>query len=176
MRNTVRSRRHAGPGACTRDCWQALGRTIGLAILLSGSAAPAPAQPRDPTRRLGETTSVRCEFSTMAVGDWKDGVAQSATRTAALTLRFESVDVDGGTAQAVGPFGPSDVNVRLTANSLHFMQSFREGPQYLTTIVGRPTKDDRWPAVHTRHEYTDVSVPGYTSRPEQYYGSCSIAP
>ncbi len=27
-------------------------------------------------------------------------------------------------------------------------------------------------AVHTRHEYTEVSLPGYTSRPEQYYGEC----
>jgi len=26
--------------------------------------------------------------------------------------------------------------------------------------------------VHARHEYTEVSLPGYTSRPEQYYGEC----
>jgi len=28
-------------------------------------------------------------------------------------------------------------------------------------------------AVHTRHEYTEVSLPGFTSRPEQYYGDCT---
>jgi hypothetical protein len=29
-------------------------------------------------------------------------------------------------------------------------------------------------AVHTRHEYTMISLPGFTSRPEQYYGECAI--
>jgi len=28
--------------------------------------------------------------------------------------------------------------------------------------------------VHTRHEYTEVRLPGFTSRPEQYYGECEI--
>jgi hypothetical protein len=28
--------------------------------------------------------------------------------------------------------------------------------------------------MHSRHEYTDVSLPGYTSSPEQYYGECEI--
>ena len=31
-------------------------------------------------------------------------------------------------------------------------------------------------AVHTRHEYTDVLLIGFTSRPEQYYGDCAIGP
>lgn len=151
-------------------------RAVAFSAVACAMPVPAPAQPPDPMTRLGDAKTVRCEFSTMAAGDWKDGVAQGATRAATLALRFESIDVDGGTAEAVGPFGPSEINVRLTVNSLHFMQSFREGPLYLTTVIGRPTKDGRWPSVHTRHEYTDVSLPGYTSRPEQYYGSCAVTP
>jgi len=147
-----------------------------IGALLAGQRAAAAAQTRDPVARLSEAKTVRCEFTTMTAGDWQAGVPQAAVKPAALALRFETVDVDGGTAQAVGPFGPSDVNVRLTANSLHFMQSFREGPLYLTTVVARPAREGRWLAVHTRHEYTDVSLPGYTSRPEQYYGSCAIEP
>lgn len=149
---------------------------VGIAAAACSLAARGLAQAPDPMARLGGARTVRCEFSTMAVGDWKDGVAQTATRSATLSLRFESVDVDGGTAEAVGPFGPSEINVRVTGNALHFMQSFREGPLYLTTVIGRPTKDGRWPAVHTRHEYMDVSLPGYTSRPEQDDGSCAVAP
>ena len=126
--------------------------------------------------RLAGAKTVRCEFSTVATVEWKNGVPQIATRSTPLELQFETVDIDGGTARAVGPFGPSEINVRLTVNSLHFMQSFREGPLYLTTVIGRPARDGRWLAVHTRHEYTDVSLPGYTSRPEQYYGSCGVEP
>ena len=149
------------------------------AVLLAGILLPpaqttVAAQPSDPASLFSEARTVRCEFSTMASGDWKDGVPQGILKPATLSLRFEKVDADGGTAQAIGPFGPSDVNVRLTTNSLHFMQSFREGPLYLTTVVARPAREGRWLAVHTRHEYTDVSLPGYTSRPEQYYGSCAI--
>ena len=138
--------------------------------------APVAAQTRDPIARLSDAKTIRCEFTTLAAGDWKDGVAAATVKPAKLALGFESVDVDGGTAEVVGPFGKSELNVRLTANSLHFMQSFREGPLYLTTVIARPARDGRWLAVHTRHEYTDVSLPGYTSRPEQYYGSCAVEP
>jgi hypothetical protein len=150
---------------------------VGTVILLASTTPEvAVAQARDPVARLADAKTVRCEFPVMASGDWKDGVPQGAIKPATLSLRFETVDIEGGTARAVGLFGPSDVNVRLTSNSLHFMQSFREGPLYLTTIIARPSRDGRWPAVHTRHEYTDVSLPGYTSRPEQYYGSCAVEP
>ena len=151
-----------------------LARNVLLLALTTPAAAVA--QTRDPVARLAGAKTVRCEFSVMASGDWKDGVAQGAIKPATLSLRFEMVDIEGGTARAVGLFGPSDVNVRLTANSLHFMQSFREGPLYLTTVIARPSRDGRWLAVHTRHEYTDVSLPGYTSRPEQYYGACAVEP
>lgn len=149
---------------------------LALAALVGSATVTVTAQSRDAMARLNEAKTIRCEFPTMATGDWKDGAAQSATKPATLTLRFEKIDVDSGIAEAVGTFGPSDINVRSTVNSLHFMQSFREGPLYLTTVIARPGKDGRWPAVHTRHEYTDVALPGYTSRPEQYYGTCSVEP
>lgn len=149
---------------------------VALATIVIGLASTASAQTPDPMQRLGAAKTVRCEFRAMASGDWTDGVPHSASRSSSLALRFEAVDVEAGIAQAVGPFGPSELNVRLTVNSLHFMQSFREGPLYLTTVIGRPAANGRWPAVHTRHEFTDVSVTGYTSRPEQYYGSCTVEP
>ena len=68
----------------------------------------------------------------------------------------------------------SDIIVRLAVNSLHFVQSFREGPLYITTVIARQTKNGRWLAVHTRHEYAEIDLPGFTSKPEQYYGSCVL--
>ena len=30
------------------------------------------------------------------------------------------------------------------------------------------------PILQSGREYTDVSLPGFTSRPEQYYGDCEV--
>ena len=58
--------------------------------------------------------------------------------------------------------------------TLHLVQAFREGPLYVTTIFPKETRGARLQAVHTRHEYTLISMPGYTSRPEQYVGECEL--
>jgi hypothetical protein len=133
------------------------------------------AQPgRDAAGALAAAKIVKCEFTLYTVASWKDGTPQAEVKPAKLSFRFEEVDTDGGTAQVVGPFGASDIVVRVSMDTLHFVQSFRDGPLYVTTVIGRPAGAGRWLAVHTRHEYTDVSLPGYTSRPEQYYGSCTL--
>ena len=93
-------------------------------------------------------------------------------KTAALSLRFEAIDADEGTARIIGMFGPSDIIVRLSAGTLHFVQVFSAGPLYTTTVFPKETRGRKLQAVHTRHEYTEVSLPGFTSRPEQYYGEC----
>ena len=111
-----------------------------------------------------------------AVANWNGGEPQAALTPAKLSFKFENINTEEGTARVVGPFGPSEIVVRLSRDTLHFMQSFRDGPLYVTTLIPRIARDGRVMAVHTRHEYTDVSLPGYTSRPEQYYGSCAVEP
>jgi hypothetical protein len=58
------------------------------------------------------------------------------------------------------------------------MQMDNSGPLYLTTVFSAGGRDQlpgaRLRAVHTRHEFTSVSLPGFTSRPEQYYGECEV--
>jgi hypothetical protein len=54
------------------------------------------------------------------------------------------------------------------------MQMFSSGPLYTTTVMARETSDGRMMAIHTRHEYTPATVPGFTSRPESYFGDCAI--
>ena len=140
-------------------------------VLLVGAA-----QGRGPTRSLAEIKTASCEFTLHAVATWKDGEPQAGLTPAKLSFKFEDINTDEGTARVVGPFGPSDIVVRLLRDTLHFMQSFRDGPLYVTTLIPRIARNGRVMAVHTRHEYTDVSLPGYTSRPEQYYGSCALEP
>lgn len=125
--------------------------------------------------RVAAAKSLSCEFSAMSVGTWaKTGTAQAEIKPATLRVGFEDIGVDDGTAVVVGPFGPSDIIVRQAIGALHFVQAYREGPLYVTTVFPSESHDGKLKAVHTRHEYTDVSLPGYTSRPEQYYGECAI--
>jgi hypothetical protein len=127
-------------------------------------------------QKLARAKSISCAFSTMSRGDWKDGQAFAVLLPSTLTLGFDAIDTDEGTARAVGTFGPSDIVVRLSQGTLHLMQSFREGPLYTTTLFPRENPNGRLQAVHTRHEFTPVSLPGFTSRPEQYYGDCATQP
>ena len=99
---------------------------------------------------------------------------KAASKPAKLTLNFKDVNVDEGTADAEATFGGSFVVVRHTTDYLHLMQSHSAGPLYTTTIFARESKEGRMIAVHTRHEYTDVSVAGFTSRPETYLGDCAV--
>jgi hypothetical protein len=124
---------------------------------------------------LSGLKKIRCTFSTVATGTWVDGAPKADVKTAKLVVGFDAIDVAGGTADTIGPFGPLHITVRLTGTTLHFMHMDTGGALYLTTVFapGRDRlPDGRLRAVHTRHEYTEVSLPGFTSRPEQYYGEC----
>ena len=102
-----------------------------------------------------------------------------AVMPAGLTLEFDPVDVDGGTAVLLandgGDAGKSDVFVRLSKGTLHIVQMFADGPLYTTTIFPTETRAGKLQAVHTRHEFTaGMSLPGFTWQPEQYYGECEV--
>ena len=152
--------------------FRALGR-VGLAALLLAAAAmtvvPAAAQ-----NRLAGVSAADCTFPALATGTWTDGEPSAETTTSDLSFRFEAIDTDDATAEAVGPFGVSNIITRLSGQYLHFLQMFQAGPLYTTTILNQEIGGDTFLAVHTRHEYTQISLPGFTSRPEQYYGECAL--
>ena len=145
-------------------------RFLGVMFVVSLSAASAAAQ-----GRLADTTSLDCAFTVIATGTWAEGVAEAGLDASTFSIRFESIDTDGATADVVGPYGASSIIVRQTGDYLHLVQMFVVGPLYTTTVIDRETRDGKLMAVHTRHEYTDISLPGFTSRPEQYYGECEAA-
>lgn len=150
------------------------GTMISMACLVLVVTASSNAQsPREQLARAGQ---LDCTFTLNAVATWKSGLPQAQVKTTQLDLRFESVNPDEGTARVVGTFGPSDIIVRLSGDTLHLIQAFREGPLYATTVFPKETRAGRLQAVHTRHEFTDVSLIGFTSSPEQYYGDCKAAP
>jgi hypothetical protein len=138
-------------------------------------AAIAEAQvPNVPVPRLVNAKSLTCTFSVMATGTWKDGVAEASRKPAKLKIAFTSVDTADGTANAVGDSGKAHITVRAVGNYLTLMQMDPYGAVYVTTVFNTETKSGRLLAVHTRHEFTPVQLPGLTSRPEQYYGECDV--
>jgi hypothetical protein len=112
----------------------------------------------------------------MTTGTWKDGVPEAAVKPARLSLGFNAVDTQDGTAEVVGDVGKSHITVRVSGAYLHFMQVDPYGALHVTTVFSRETREGRLQAAHTRHEYTPVSLPGLTSRPEQYIGECDVTP
>ena len=141
-----------------------------VALLFAALAAPPGAFAQD----LYDATALDCSFTVIATANWTDGDAEAGVEPSALALRFEEIDADGATAAIVGPYGASHIIVRQTGDYLHLVQMFTVGPLYTTTVIDRETADGRLMAVHTRHEYTDTRLVGFTSRPEQYVGDCAV--
>jgi hypothetical protein len=123
---------------------------------------------------LQAATSIRCTFSLMAAGTLGNEQPGAEVKPADLVLEFEAINADEGTAQLASGFGSYDIIVRYARGYLHFIQSFLDGPLYVTTLLERETAAGGLKAMHSRHAYTDFALPGFTSSPEQYYGECEV--
>ena len=142
------------------------------ATLAIGAATRAVAAQPSAKITTADVKSVKCTFDLVATGTWAQEKTQAQVKEGKLVLEFTDIDTQEGTANAKGGLGPPHVVVRLSGGNLHFLQVATNGPLYVTTVFDARTPDGKLKAVHTRHEYTLVSLPGFTSRPEQYYGLC----
>jgi hypothetical protein len=172
LRHSVnrRVRGKKGEIMCSRERFLTIGA---LCVFL---ASPSVALGQSAQARLAKAKSLKCVFQIVATASWTNGEPRGEIKPTTLSFAFDEIDSDEGTARIIGAFGPSEIIVRLSTGNLHFVQAFREGPLYTTTVFPRETRNGNLQAVHSRHEYTEVSLPGFTSRPEQYYGECAIGP
>ena len=146
-----------------------------LATMLFGRSQDAFSQYGPLQQRLAKAARLECNFSALATANWDESTASATVAPTEFEISFFDVNVDEGTAEADSRFGPSFIVVRYSNAYLHLMQMFDAGPLYVTTILARETADGRMMAVHTRHEYTPTSLPGFTSRPEMYVGDCAVS-
>jgi hypothetical protein len=145
------------------------------AILATALGALFIATPGWAQTSLAAAREITCTFSLMALGTLgDDGPPEVEVKEADLTLEFLDVNADEGSARLASGYGTYDIIVRYADGYLHFIQSFRTGPLHITTILEEETADGKLKAMHSRHEYTDFALPGFTSSPEQYYGTCEI--
>jgi len=113
----------------------------------------------------------------MAVGTWGDKEPEVKVKPANRELQFDAINTDEGTATSTdlkAGYGKYDIIVRYAGGYLHFIQSFLDGPLYTTTILEKKTASGKFKAMHSRHEFTDFALTGFTSSPEQYYGDCEV--
>lgn len=146
-----------------------------VTALIAGHIGDASAQARDLQQRLSAATRIDCTFTAVATGTWEDDAASAAVEPVELEASFFDIRASEGTAEAEGPFGATFIVVRYARDYLHFLQMSDAGPLHLTTVLAQESADGRMKAVHTRHEYSPIELPGYTSRPEMYVGDCAVA-
>jgi hypothetical protein len=149
--------------------------TSGVIALVCCVAARSDVLAQDASKsRLVSVKGLKCAFELYATGTWNNGEARAEIKPASLSVSFDEIDIDSGTARSTGAFGPTEIIVKLAMWNLHFLDIRSEGSLYVTTVFDRESRNGKLKAVHTRHEYTDVAVPGFTAKPEQYYGECDV--
>ena len=150
-------------------------KTSGASASPIGRSHPKTLSGQDAVKgKLATVKSIKCTFPLVAVGRWGGEQPEAKVNPAKLVLQFVEINADEGTARLEASVGAYDIIVRYSGGYLHFIQSFLDGPLYTTTILEKQTSGGKLKAMHSRHEYTDVTLPGFTSSPEQYYGECEI--
>ena len=146
-----------------------------FAVFAVVAVAPVRLHAQAPAVSLAKATAIKCTFSLMAVGTWGKEKPEAQIKPVSETMVFEGINADEGTAQLKSNYGGKyDIIVRYANGYLHLIQSFLDGHLYTTTILEKTTANGKLRAMHSRHEYTDAKLPGWTSSPEQYYGECEV--
>lgn len=155
------------------------GRRLAFLVCVAFAAIIQTARAQTPsTVALAEIQRLKCTFTLLTTGTWDNGVPSADVAKAALSMQFEAIDTQEGTANVADvstlSAGAPHITVRLLGDNLHFLAMNSSGSVYLTTVFS--DRDSRaggkFKAVHTRHEFTQIRLTSFTSRPEQYYGYC----
>lgn len=127
------------------------------------------------TRQQFESaTRIECLFTRKVTTVWDEGAPSVTVDAADFELAFFDIDIEAGSAEAEGRFGDEFIVLRYADGYLHFMQMFRDGPLYVTTIIARETVPGRIMALHSRHEFSPSIAAGFTRLPETYLGDCAL--
>jgi len=126
---------------------------------------------------LAQVKSLKCRFSIYASGSWTKTTQEPQAQVRQpemLSLEIDEIDTDSGSGRVTGTAGPADVTALLTLSSLHFMERSVTGTLNITTVFAGAEGAKTFRAVHARHDYLPMNLPGYQSEPSvsQHYGVC----
>jgi hypothetical protein len=145
---------------------------VAVLALLSAQTTAAQSTDKNP---LALIKSLKCTFPVYAVGSWKNAEPQAQIKQAAqFSLTIDQIDTDSGSGRVTGTSGPVEVTALLTVSSLHFMERSVTGTLNITTVFVSEGGVKTFRAVHSRHDYLPMSIPGFQSEPtvSQNYGMC----
>jgi hypothetical protein len=147
------------------------GALAGVLIFLGSPVVPAQSTAGNP---LAKVKTLTCTFEVYTSAKWKNGTPEAEIKNARMSLEIDEIDTDSGTARLAGTSGPAYVTALLTVSSLHFMERSVTGTLDVTTIFVPEAAGQKLRAVHSRHDYLPMSIPGFVSQPtvSQNYGSC----
>jgi hypothetical protein len=146
-----------------------------IAVALTVLLVPHSSRAQLAKGPLANVKSIKCTFPVMAVGTWGEKEPEVKIKPPTEpTLQFDAINADEGTAELKSSYGKYDIIVRYSGSYLHFIQSYLDGPLRVTTVLEKKTASGKFKAMHSRHEFTDFALAGFTSSPEQYYGECEI--
>ena len=145
------------------------------ALVLVACASAAKAQTTD-QNPLAHVKAMKCKFVIYAAGSWNKAREANAQvrQPEQLTLDIDEIEADSGSGRVTGTAGPTEVTALLTLSSLHFMERSVTGTLNITTVFSGAPEAKTFRAVHTRHDYLPLNLPGYESEPSvsQHYGVC----
>lgn len=148
-----------------------------VATLAAGAVVPAQAQTPQPNP-LAAIKQFKCVFPVYSQGTWRSGAPKADVREGAgLTMEITEIDADGGTAVVKGTAAATLVTAFLAPNSIHFMERALTGAVNVTTVFAPTANSAVYKAVHSRHDYSPLSIPGFVAEPTvlQNYGECSAS-
>jgi len=146
-----------------------------IAVALTFLLVPHSSRAQLAKGPLANVRSIKCIFPVMAVGTWGDKEPEVKIKPPTEpAMQFDAINTDEGTAELKSGYGKYDIIVRYSGSYLHFIQSYLDGPLRVTTVLEKKTASGKFKAMHSRHEFTDFALTGFTSSPEQYYGECEI--
>ncbi len=150
-------------------------RAVLVTAMVSAAAHAAVAQTTD-KNPLAQVKHLMCRFTVYASASWtKTQEPQAQVRQPeTLLLDIDEIDTDSGSGRVTGTAGPADVTALLTISSLHFMERSVTGTLNITTVFAGDPGATTFRAVHARHDYLPMNLPGYQSEPSvsQHYGVC----
>ncbi len=145
------------------------------AAIVCGAALAVTAQSTE-KNPLAQVKRLKCTFTVYASGSWTKVLEPQGQirQPETLTLEIDDIDTDSGSGRVTGTAGPADVTALLTISSLHFMERSVTGTLNITTVFAGGSDAKKFRAVHTRHDYLPMNLPGYQSEPSvsQHYGVC----
>ena len=123
---------------------------------------------------LVRARSLKCTFSIVMLGDWKEGKLTTSVDSEEFVLHFDSIDITNKRARLIGNMGAEDVGLLVTSRSLTFVEITPGGnPNFTTVYPNYKDGGTGFIAVTSRHIVLP-SLKGLHPFPSQHHGSCVV--